>query len=56
MKDASQYPLSIFLSNVNASEPGLAFACGVLSMGVVLLLFLFFEEELVTGIEYVNFK
>lgn len=56
LKDASQYPLSIFLSNVNTSEPGLAFACGVLSMGVVLLLFLFFEEELVTGIEYVNFK
>lgn len=56
LKDASRYPLSIFLSSVNTSEPGLAFACGVLSMGVVLLLFLFFEEELVSGIEYVNFK
>ena len=56
LKDASRYPLSIFLSSVNTSEPGLAFACGVLSMGIVLLLFLFFEEELVTGIEYVNFK
>ena len=34
----------------------LSFACGVLAMAPVLLLFLFFNEELVEGIEFSGIK
>lgn len=51
-----KYPLSIFLSQINQSEPGLAFACGVLAMVPVALLFIFFEKELIEGIGFSNLK
>lgn len=51
-----KYPLSIFLSQINQSEPGLAFACGVLAMVPVALLFVFFEKELIEGIGFSNLK
>lgn len=45
-----QYPLSIFLANVNPQNFALQFACGILSLVPVTLLFLFFHEELAEGI------
>lgn len=56
LKDASQYPLSVFLAMENASNYSLSFACGILAMLPVLLLFLFFNEELVEGIEFSGLK
>lgn len=50
LSERNQYPLSIFLSQINSSSPELGFACGVLAMIPVVLLFLFFENELVEGI------
>ncbi|WMJ22720.1 carbohydrate ABC transporter permease [Paludicola sp. MB14-C6] len=51
-----KYPLSIFLSQLNQSNPGIAFACGVLAMAPVALLFIFFEKELIEGISFSNLK
>lgn len=52
LKESQKYPFSLFLLEINAAEPALGFACGILAMTPVLLLFLFFEEELVSGISY----
>lgn len=56
LSDSTKYPMSVFLTQVNTMQPALGFACGVLSMLPVTLLFLFFEEELVTGIGYSSLK
>lgn len=56
LDDPYKYPLSVFLSSVNSSQPDLAFACGVLAMLPVVLLFLFFEKELIEGIGFSNLK
>lgn len=45
-----QYPLSVFLANVNTQNFALQFVCGILSLVPVTLLFLFFHEELSEGI------
>ena len=50
--DTDKYPLSIFLSKINASEVGLAFAVATISMVPSLLIFLYGEEQLVEGIAY----
>lgn len=50
--DADKYPLSIFLSKINASEVGLAFAVATIYMIPSLLIFLYGEEQLVEGIAY----
>jgi multiple sugar transport system permease protein len=52
LRDSLRHPFSLFLLQINMVEPTLGFACGVLAMLPVLLLFLFFEEELVSGISY----
>lgn len=52
LKDFYKYPFSLFLLQINTLEPALGFSCGVLSMIPVLLLFLFFEDELISGISY----
>jgi len=52
LKDANQYPLSVFLTQVNAMRPEVGFAVGVLSVAPALLLFLRFKDEMVLGIEY----
>ena len=49
-----QYPLSIFLAQANAEIPEVGFACGVLALLPVLLVYLFFEDELVEGITSVS--
>ena len=52
----SQYPLSIFLSQMNAAAPELGFACGILAMLPVVLLFCYFEREMVEGITISSLK
>ena len=50
LKDAEAQPLSVFLSNINSGEIGLAFAMASVYMIPSLLLFLHGEEYLVEGI------
>ena len=56
LKDQSQYPLSIFLAQISSSNLGVSFACGVLALIPVALLYLFFEDELVEGIAFSSLK
>lgn len=50
LPDSTMQPLSVFLSQINAGEIGLAFAVAVIYMVPSLLLFLHGEEALVEGI------
>lgn len=50
LNDTYKHPLSVFLLSVNTEEPELGFACGVLA--IVPALFLYFEEEMISGIGY----
>lgn len=50
--DADMYPLSIFLSQINAQEIGLAFAAATIYMVPCLLLYMYGEESLVEGVAY----
>ena len=52
LSDQDQYPLSVFLSQINTGDVGLAFAVAVVYMIPALLLFLYGEEYLVEGITY----
>ncbi len=52
LSDAETYPLSVFLSKINAGEIGLAFAVATIYMVPSLLVFLYGEEYLVDGITY----
>ncbi len=52
LSDAEKYPLSVFLSKINAGEIGLAFAVATIYMVPSLLVFLYGEEYLVDGITY----
>lgn len=56
LKDFYKYPMSLFLMNVNTSDPSLGFTCGVLSVLPLLLLFLRFKDEMIQGIEYTGVK
>ena len=50
LEDTELYPLSIFLSQVNEGDVGLAFAVATVYMVPALLLFLYSEEYLIDGI------
>ena len=50
--DQDKYPLSIFLSRINAQEVGLAFAAATVYMIPCLLIYLYGEEQLVEGVAY----
>ena len=52
LPDATQQPLSVYLSTINAGEIGIAFAIAVIYMIPGLLLFLHGEEYLVEGIAH----
>ncbi len=52
MENEAEYPLSVFLSQINSGDVGLAFAVAVVYMVPALLLFLYGEEYLVEGITY----
>jgi multiple sugar transport system permease protein len=49
--DSAMHPMSIFLSYINMENLWIAFVCAILSMLPVFLLFLYFNKELMTGIE-----
>ncbi len=52
LSNTEQYPLSVFLSQINAGEIGLAFAVATIYMIPTLLMFLYGEDYLVEGITY----
>ena len=52
LPDASQQPLSVYLSQINVGEIGIAFAAAVVYMIPGLLIFLYGEAYLVEGITY----
>ncbi|MBQ8926998.1 MAG: carbohydrate ABC transporter permease [Oscillospiraceae bacterium] len=52
LNNEDDYPLSVFLSQINTGDVGLAFAVAVVYMIPALLLFLYGEEYLVEGITY----
>lgn len=52
IKDADKHPLSVFLSQINTGDVGLAFAVGVVYMVPSILMFLYGEDYLVEGITY----
>ena len=52
LPDTQKQPLSVFLSTINTSEVGLAFAVATVYMIPSLLLFLHGEEALVEGITH----
>ena len=52
LPDASQQPLSVYLSQINAGEIGITFAAAVIYMVPGLLMFLHGEAYLVEGITY----
>lgn len=52
LSDSERHPLSVFLSQINSGETGLAFAVATIYMIPGLLVFLYGEEYLVEGIMY----
>ena len=50
MKDPEMHPLSVFLSQINTGDVGLAFAVGTVYMIPTILMFLYGEDYLVEGI------
>ena len=52
LSDRDMHPLSVFLSEINSGEIGLAFAVATIYMIPTLLMFLYGEDYLVEGIAY----
>ncbi len=52
MKESTLHPLSVFLSQINEKDIGLAFAIGVVYMIPTVLMFLYGEDYLIEGITY----
>ncbi len=52
LSDSDKYPLSVFLSQINKGEVGLAFAVAVIYMLPTILMYLYGEEYLIDGITY----
>ncbi|MBP5432351.1 carbohydrate ABC transporter permease [Ruminococcus sp.] len=52
MKNNNLHPLSVFLSEINTGDIGLAFAVGTVYMIPTVLMFLYGEDYLVEGISY----
>lgn len=50
LKSEYDYPLSIFLSRLNGQDVGLLCTCGVLAALPVVLLFLYYDQELTEGV------
>lgn len=56
LDNEQMHPLSIFLSRINTSELGVAFACGILYLLPALLVFLYGENYLIEGIQRSGIK
>ena len=52
LTDAEMYPLSVFLSQINQGDTGIALAIAVIYMVPPVLLFLYSEDYLIDGISY----
>ena len=52
LSDSEKHPLSVFLSQINSGETGLAFAVATIYMIPGILIFLYGEDYLVEGISY----
>lgn len=52
MRDANYHPLSVFLSQINQGDIGLAFAVGTVYMVPTILMFLYGEDYLIEGITH----
>lgn len=52
LKDTDMHPLSVFLSQINMGDIGLAFAVGVVYMIPTILMFLYGEDHLIDGIMF----
>lgn len=52
LKDSELHPLSVFLSQINSNDVGLAFAVATIYMIPTLLIFLYSEDYLIEGISY----
>lgn len=52
MKEGDMHPLSVFLSQINTGDIGLAFAVGTVYMVPTILMFLYGEDYLLEGITY----
>ena len=50
LRDQYKYPLSMFLAQISNGDMGVRCACGMLALLPVLLLFLYFSDDLVEGI------
>ncbi len=51
LRDSSRHPLSVFLSEINSGERGMAFAAALVYMLPMLFVFLYGERSLVEGIQ-----
>ncbi|SDE14611.1 multiple sugar transport system permease protein [Paenibacillus sp. UNCCL117] len=56
LKEEFQYPLSLYLSQIQQGERGVIFAASVLYMAPMILLFLYAETYLIEGIEHSGIK
>lgn len=56
LQDPNKIPLSIFLSNINSGERGIAFAAAVIYMAPLFLVFLYGENYLIEGIQLSGIK
>lgn len=56
LKEEFQYPLSLYLSQIQQGERGVIFAASVLYMAPMVLLFLYAESHLIEGIEHSGIK
>lgn len=56
LNDSIKEPLSIYLSNINANAKGISFAASVLYMLPMLLVFMYWENYLVEGIQHSGIK
>ena len=52
LNDALRYPMSVFLTQINASQPEIGFVSSVLAAAPALLIFLRFKDEMMMGVEY----
>ncbi|SNS93416.1 carbohydrate ABC transporter membrane protein 2, CUT1 family [Anaerovirgula multivorans] len=56
LQDVNMHPLSVYLSNINQGEMGIAFAASTIYMLPMLLIFLYGENYLVEGIQRSGLK
>lgn len=56
LNDPKKFPLSIFLAENFEQNISLSFACGILAILPMVVLFLFFQNELTDGIQFTGLK